>query len=226
MAINPNRWTVKTQEAVQSALELAPPATTPRSPPTTSCSPCSARRTAWSCPSSSGRASPPSPSATRPATAWPRSPRPTARPSPSWAATCGPSSTPPTGSAPTSTTSTCPPSTSSSPWRRPWKLLGGWRGRTCSPSSRTSGAATGSPARTRRTPTRPSSATAATSPRAPATASSTPSSAGTRRSAGSSRSSPAAPRTTPCSSASRAWARPPSSRAWPAASWRATSPRA
>ncbi len=37
---------------------------------------------------------------------------------------------------------------------------------------------------------------------------------------------PRAPRTTPCSSASPAWARPPSSRAWPSASSRATCPRA
>ena len=52
------------------------------------------------------------------------------------------------------------------------------------------------------------------------------SSAATTRSAASSRCCRAAPRTTRCSSASRASARPPSSRAWPAASSRATCPRA
>ena len=55
---------------------------------------------------------------------------------------------------------------------------------------------------------------------------STRSSAGTRRSAASSRCCPAAPRTTRCSSASPAWARRRSSRAWPAGSSRATCPRA
>ena len=60
----------------------------------------------------------------------------------------------------------------------------------------------------------------------PARASSTRSSAGTRRSAGSSRCCRGAPRTTRSSSASPAWARRPSSRAWPTASSRATCPRA
>jgi ATP-dependent Clp protease ATP-binding subunit ClpB len=58
-----------------------------------------------------------------------------------------------------------------------------------------------------------------------APASSTRSSGATRRSAASCRCSPAAPRTTPCSSASPAWARPPSSRASPSASRAATCPR-
>ena len=49
-----------------------------------------------------------------------------------------------------------------------------------------------------------------------------PSSAATRRSAASSRSSPGGPRTTPSSSASRASARRPSSRAWPTGSSKAT----
>ena len=68
--------------------------------------------------------------------------------------------------------------------------------------------------------------TAATSPRRPAPGRSTRSSGATRRSAASSRCCRAAPRTTRCSSASPASARPPSSRAWPAASSRATCPRA
>ena len=54
----------------------------------------------------------------------------------------------------------------------------------------------------------------------------TRSSAATRRSAGSSRCCRGAPRTTRSSSASPAWARRPSSRAWPSGSSRATSPRA
>ena len=87
-------------------------------------------------------------------------------------------------------------------------------------------AATASPTRTPRTSTRRSRSTAATSPRPPARASSTRSSAATRRSAASSRCCPAAPRTTRCSSASPAWARPPSSRASPSASSTATCPRA
>ncbi len=97
---------------------------------------------------------------------------------------------------------------------------------TCSPPWPRCGAATASPARTPRTSTRRSRSTAATSPRRPARARSIRSSAATTRSAASSRCCPAAPRTTRCSSASPAWARPPSSRAWPAASSRATCPRA
>ena len=104
--------------------------------------------------------------------------------------------------------------------------LGGQPRRPAGGAARRSGAATGSPARTPRSSTRPWRSTAGTSPRRPARASSTRSSAATRRSAGSSRSSPAGPRTTPSSSASPVWARPPSWRAWPGASSRATSPRA
>ena len=71
---------------------------------------------------------------------------------------------------------------------------------------------------------RRSRSTAATSPRRPRRASSTRSSAATTRSAASSRSSAAARRTTPSSSASPASARPRSSRASPSASSPATCP--
>ena len=104
------------------------------------------------------------------------------------------------------------------PRRRP-RGPAGRPGRRC-------GAATASPARTPRSSTRRSRSTAATSPRRPAPARSTRSSAATTRSAASSRCCRGAPRTTRCSSASPASARPPSSRAWPGASSRATCPRA
>ena len=67
--------------------------------------------------------------------------------------------------------------------------------------------------------------TARTSRRRRARASSTRSSAVPRRSAAPSRCCRAARRTTRCSSASPAPARPPSSRAWPSASWPAMCPR-
>ena len=89
--------------------------------------------------------------------------------------------------------------------------------RACSRSCARSAATSAWTTRTPKTATRPSSATAATSPRSPARASSTRSSAATTRSAAWCRCSPAAPRTTRCSSASPAWARPPSWRAWPSA---------
>ena len=79
--------------------------------------------------------------------------------------------------------------------------------------------------RTPRSSTRRSRSTAATSPRRRARASSTRSSGATRRSAASSRCCRAARRTTRCSSASPASARPRSSRGSPAASSRATCPR-
>ena len=68
----------------------------------------------------------------------------------------------------------------------------------------------------RRSPRRRRSTTsAATSRSSPPRASSTRPSAAPRKSSASWKSSRAARRTTRCSSASRAWARPPSSRAWP-----------
>ena len=51
MAIDPNRWTLKTQEALRRRRRAAPaPRTTPRSPPTTCWPPCSASPTAWPLP--------------------------------------------------------------------------------------------------------------------------------------------------------------------------------
>ena len=79
--------------------------------------------------------------------------------------------------------------------------------------------------RTRRPGRRCSTSSVATSPRWPGTTSWTRSSAARKRSSGSCRCCPAARRTTRCSSGSPAWARPPSSRAWPSASWPTTSPR-
>ena len=70
-----------------------------------------------------------------------------------------------------------------------------------------------------------STSSAATSPRSPVTTSWTRSSVARKRSSGSCRCCPAAPRTTRSSSASPAWARPPSSRAWPSGSWPTRSPR-
>ena len=126
-------------------------------------------------------------------------------------------------SAPSSATSTSPPSTSSSPW--PSKLAVG------------RGGAARRPARGARQPPRhqPEPRGQLPGPRevrprphrgGPHRASSIPSSAATRRSAASSRSCRAARRTTPSSSASPASARPPSSRASPSASSPATCPRA
>jgi hypothetical protein len=46
MAIDPNRWTIKTQEAFAAAVERARPPITPRSPPTTCWPPSSPSPTA------------------------------------------------------------------------------------------------------------------------------------------------------------------------------------
>ena len=98
---------------------------------------------------------------------------------------------------------------------------------TCSPPCPRCAAATASPARTPRSSTRPSRSTAATSPRTARAGQARP---GHRPRRGDPPRHPgavaAAPRTTRCSSASPASARPPSSRAWPGASSRATCPRA
>ena len=97
--------------------------------------------------------------------------------------------------------------------------------RSCCRRSRRCGAATASPPRTRRTVPGPREVRPRPHRGGPRRASSTRSSAATRRSAASSRCCRAAPRTTRCSSASPASARPPSSRASPGASSRATCPR-
>ena len=55
MALDPNRWTLKVQDAFSSAVEAAKQARTPRSPPTTCWPRCSARARASSCPCSSAR---------------------------------------------------------------------------------------------------------------------------------------------------------------------------
>ena len=97
------------------------------------------------------------------------------------------------------------------------------------PSSRLfarSAAASASRTRTPKTSSRPSRSSRATSPPSPARGSSTPSSGATTRSAASSRSSRAARRTTPSSSGIPASGRPPSSRDSRGASPTATSPRA
>ena len=110
--------------------------------------------------------------------------------------------------------------------RRPAARASASRTTPCSTRCGRCAARTASRATTPKSSTRRSRSTAATSPRPRARARSTRSSAATRRSAGSSRCCRAARRTTRCSSASRASARPRSSKVSPAASSRATCPRA
>ncbi|MEZ5225808.1 MAG: Clp protease N-terminal domain-containing protein [Acidimicrobiales bacterium] len=92
----------------------------------------------------------------------------------------------------------------------------------CWPRSRRYAARTESPTRIPKRSSRRSNSTAATSPKMPARVDSIRSSGATRRSVGSSRSSPGGPRTTRSSSVNPASARPRSSRGSPSASSRAT----
>ncbi len=78
MALDPNRWTLKTQEALQEASRLAEAAHNAEVLPATSSPPCSARTAASPCRSSIAWASPPSRCATASRRSLPRSPTPTA----------------------------------------------------------------------------------------------------------------------------------------------------
>ena len=222
MAFDPNRWTIKTQEAVQAALDERPPGQQPRGhprPPARRAGRpargCRPARAAEARRRPRGPAQParrePQPPAARLRLRRPPQPRPDAR---SW--------TTPTRPARTSPTTTCPPSTCC--W--PWPTGSAWAGRTCSaPSQQVRGSH-------RVTSQNPESQYQALekygrdlTEEARQRPASTRSSAATTRSAGSCRCSPGARRTTRCSSVSPASARPPSSRASPGASSRATCPR-
>ena len=140
MALDPNRWTQKTQEAFNPAVEIGQGAEQPRGHPRPP-----ARRPARPggghrrCRSSSRSGSPRSPCATRPTTPSPSCPRPTAARR-AWRASSSRSSTRPTPSGPSCTTSTSPPSTSCSP--SPTGSASS--ASSCSPPCRRCAAATGS----------------------------------------------------------------------------------
>ena len=169
MALDPNRWTLKTQEAVNAALAdgraSEQPRGHPRPPPRRPARPGRGRRAARSCRRSACRplhAAQPRP--TRPS---PSSPRPTAARPGSGRELTRRVRPAPTRRAASCTTSTSPPST----------CLAGRSAEQARRRAATSlldraaprcAAATGSPARTPRSSTRRSRSTAATSPRTPA----------------------------------------------------------
>ena len=164
MALDPNRWTHKTQEAFTAAVERAQAATNPEVTPDHLLPALVGQEDSVVLPilervgvlgrrrAQPGRGGPGQAA---------QGLRRRERGSP---ASSRPSSTRPTRPAPTCTTSTSRPSTCC--W--PWPTASGSTARSCSARCRTSGAATGSPARTPRTSTRRSRSTAATSPRPPA----------------------------------------------------------
>ena len=185
MALDPNRWTLKTQEAVQRGPRAGPPDQQPRGhprPPPRS--PCWARRRASSCPSLQKVGVHPLPlrnAADEALAKLPKAYGGEARIEPRAHRGAG------RGRrrravelARRVPLHRAPAAGPGRPGRRRPR-------RSCWAPWPRCAAATGSPARTPRTSTRRSRSTAATSPRRPARASSTPSSAATRRSAASSR---------------------------------------
>ena len=224
MALDPNRWTHKTQEAFAAALDRAKrEQPTPRSPPTTCSRPCSPGRQLV-LPICRSSASPRSCCATGPTRPSPRCRKAYGGETRAWAA----SSTDvlehaddePQRAARRLPVDRAPAARAGRPARASTReellaALRDVRGQPPGHEPEPRGAVPGARA-LRPRPHRGGRARA----------SSTRSSAATTRSAASSRCCRAAPRTTRCSSASPASARPPSSRGSPVASSRATCPRA
>ena len=223
MALDPNRWTLKTQEAFNAAVELARAPAIPRSrPPTCSLALLGQDGRRRPARSSKGRRVARPPCAPRPRRRSPSCPRPTAA-SPAWPRRSPACSTPPTASGPSShdeylsTEHLLLALADTVGVPREQLLDGAARG-------------AGQPPGHQPEPRGPVPGAREVRPRPhrgrPRPARSIRSSAATTRSAGSSRCCRAARRTTRCSSASPVSARRPSSRAWPGASSRATCPRA
>ena len=194
MSINPDRWTLKTQEAFSSAVERARAANNPEVTPDHVLAAVLDQADGIAGPVLARVGVEPAVLAERIADTLARLPHSVGGAEPGVdrqlrdvldhrRLACGP----------TWATST----SRSSIWCWPWPTGSAWTATSCSPRCATSGAATGSRRRTPRRPFRPSSGTAGTSPPWPARGRWTRSSAGTKRCAGSSRCCPAAPRTTP-----------------------------
>ena len=167
MALDPNRWTLKTQEAFNAGRRGGQGArATPRSPPTTCWPPCSARRRASCCRSSRRSAGARWRCATRPRRrVGQAAPRPTAA-RPARPRAHGGARRAPTRDRERAARRVPLHRAPAAGPGRPRRAS--TRERAARPRCRRCAAATGSPARTPRSSTRPSRSTAATSPRPPA----------------------------------------------------------